>query len=501
MRQARRFRRLCLGAGLICGALVARALPPTFQTAAFTGQTAPGTGGALFALFNYNETMGPRINNLGQISFAGSLYGQGVNGSNDNGVWFGVPGNVALSARHNDTLADGSTLVVVGQMSLNDSGVFTMFGFDKPVGTSQSFFTIFHIAPSATATVLARHGLPLPGTGFTFGDPLSAPMNNAGQVVLASSDQNSNYALFRGVPGNFNVVMQQGQLAPGANGRAFVNVDSFPTLFNDAGQIVFHSVLDGTPAANGLFFSTPTTLTPIALTSQPLPAPNQNLSFNSLDPKADLDSAGDVIFTSSISSGGSGLWKYKATTGIQTLLKTTDPVPFSSPRTFQTFQNPKIDSKGHFAFEATDSAGLSGIWGGSTPANVRLLVSNVTNVQKDLNERGILVFLGRLSSGAKGVWAADLDSGQVEKVVGTGEPFDVGGGDLRTLNGITLFHESFLNDANQFVFAASFTDGTSGVFVATVPEPTHAVSFLLLAAAHFSLSRYSGRGLVEGPRR
>src|SRR5712691_8386884 len=492
MRQGRRLRlgRLCLGAGLISGAWIARAQPATFQTAALSGQPAPGAGGAVFGLLNYNESIAPRINNLGQITFIGSLPGQGVTSSTDTGVWFGAPGNVGVAVRHGYTLADGSTLVVVGQTSLNDSGVFTMFGFDKPLGANQSQFSIFHVAPGAT-TVLARHGQPVPGTGLTFGNPLGAPINNAGQVLLPSSDQNSNFAIFRGVPGNFSVVMQQGQPAPGGNGRAFVSVDGNPILFNDAGQAVFHAVLDGTPSWNGLFLSTPTSLTPIAITLQPLPAPNiQNLNFDSPDPKADLDSAGDIIFTSSIRSDGGGLWKYTAKSGLQTLLKKSDPIPFLSTRTFQTFQGPKINSKGQFAFEASADSSLSGIWAGTTPANLRLLVSNASLVpgeppgvkfnsfgglKKDLNESGVLVFLGQLDSGAKGIWAADLASGQVEKVLATGEPFDVCGGDLRTLSGITLFGESFLSEANQFAFSASFTDGTTGVFVATVPEPMSAV--------------------------
>jgi hypothetical protein len=124
---------------------------------------------------------------------------------------------------------------------------------------------------------------------------------------------------------------------------------------------------------------------------------------------------------------------------------------------------------------------------------VRLLLGDVRNLQKDLNERGILVLLGQLNDGggAKGIWAADLNLGAVQKVLGTGEPFDVGGGDLRTLDGITLFDESFLNDANQFVFSASFTDGSSGVFVATVPEPVTA-AWMVLALAVLAARRARG---------
>jgi hypothetical protein len=457
---------------------------------------APGASGALFASQVFADSLAPRINNHGQITFFSELSGPGVTSTNDFGIWFGTPGNLTLPIREGDMLADGSAVTLVGQTSLNDSGVFTMYGYVKPPGVNQEQVALFHAGPGAIS-VLARPGQPIPGTALNFGDALTGRINNSGQLLLATTYQNSNFTLCRGVPGNFGVVMQQGQIAPGGNGRTFGMVDIDPILFNDSGQVLFHAVLDGTPSWKGLFLSTPTSLTPVVITLQPLPAPNTaNLYFDSPDAKADLDSAGDVIFTAPIRFSSSGLWKYNAKTGLKTLIQKNDPIPFMSPRTFQTFQAPKVDSNGQFLVEAHADSGLSGIWGGTTPTNLRLLVSDAGPVpgepagvkfnafgssKKDFNENGVLVFLSQLSTGAKGLWAADVASGQVEKVLATGESFDVGGGDLRTLKDFNIFDESFLSDANQFAFSASFTDGSTGVFVATVPEPT-GIACLLLGA-------------------
>jgi hypothetical protein len=511
MRQARRLRlgRLCLGAGLISGAWIARALPPTLQTAALTDMPAPGAGGALFEPYLFGESLAPRINNRGQISFLSEITGPGVTPDNNYGIWLGTPGNLTLPIRAGDTTVDGTTLVYLGQTDLNDSGQFTMFGAGKTPSAPQPTYEIFHATPGAV-TVLARPGQPVPGTALNFGSSVGVNFNNAGKFLFRSSGpQNSDYTLFRGVPGNFSAVMQKGQIAPGGNGRAFVTVEPESILFNDAGQVLFHAVLDGTPSWSGLFLSTPTTpLTPIVMTLQPLPAPNTaNLYFDAPDPKADLNSAGDVIFTAPIRFSSNGLWKYNPKTGLKTLLLKGDPVPFQSPRTFQTFQSPKINGKGQFVVEARTDSLVSGIFGGSAPTNLRLLAANSgpapgepTGVnftdgafKKDLNEIGTLVFISDLTTGARGIWAADVATGEVEKVLVTGEPFDVGGGDIRTLKAFNVFDEDFLNDANQFVFAANFTDGATGVFVATVPEPS-GIAWLLLAGASLAARRPHPRG-------
>jgi MYXO-CTERM domain-containing protein len=66
-----------------------------------------------------------------------------------------------------------------------------------------------------------------------------------------------------------------------------------------------------------------------------------------------------------------------------------------------------------------------------------------------------------------------------------GRPFDVGGGELKTVSRVDLVERPdqlryVLNDRGQLRFMAFFTDGTSGVFLATVPEPGGAA--LVLAA-------------------
>jgi hypothetical protein len=101
------------------------------------------------------------------------------------------------------------------------------------------------------------------------------------------------------------------------------------------------------------------------------------------------------------------------------------------------------------------------------------------------------------------IWATDLN-GQLRLIVRTGDLFDVNDdplvSDLRTISFLT-FQEwsgnedgrrSAFNDLGQLAFHASFTDGTSGIFVsnlvAVVPEPRTLV--VSVATGLLALRRY-----------
>lgn len=97
----------------------------------------------------------------------------------------------------------------------------------------------------------------------------------------------------------------------------------------------------------------------------------------------------------------------------------------------------------------------------------------------------------------RGLWATDLD-GLVTLVIREGDLFDVDDDpineDYRTVASIINYvgigneggRASSFNDAGQLAFSATFTDGSSGVFVATIPEPT---SLALLSLTGLAMRR------------
>ncbi|MBS0196764.1 MAG: hypothetical protein JSR77_08405 [Planctomycetes bacterium] len=72
-----------------------------------------------------------------------------------------------------------------------------------------------------------------------------------------------------------------------------------------------------------------------------------------------------------------------------------------------------------------------------------------------------------------GIWATDLD-GQLHLIAAETQPFDVSPGDSRTVRSLLLTSEHAggasnarpLNNTGQLAFGLTFTDGTSGIFIA-----------------------------------
>ena len=98
--------------------------------------------------------------------------------------------------------------------------------------------------------------------------------------------------------------------------------------------------------------------------------------------------------------------------------------------------------------------------------------SNLTGV-------GVSVGLGNGSA----LWLSDLD-GTLHKVARTSDVFEVAPGDLRTIIGIGGLATSGgqdgrsinLSNSGELAFQLDFSDGSSGVFVTSVPEPSFAVT-------------------------
>ncbi|MEZ6193462.1 MAG: PEP-CTERM sorting domain-containing protein [Phycisphaerales bacterium] len=120
------------------------------------------------------------------------------------------------------------------------------------------------------------------------------------------------------------------------------------------------------------------------------------------------------------------------------------------------------------------------------------------------NNAGQIAFWGRITgpdvitANEDGIWATDRD-GKLN-LLRKGDLFDVNDDpliqDLRTIQSLVLTVDTGnengratpFNDAGELAFILNFTDGTSGIFVATIPEPT-TLGFLGV-----------GAGLVAGRR-
>jgi len=93
-----------------------------------------------------------------------------------------------------------------------------------------------------------------------------------------------------------------------------------------------------------------------------------------------------------------------------------------------------------------------------------------------ISESGRVAFTSQLSGPGVttlnqwALWQYSPDDDMVHLLLRSGDLFEVAPGDFRTLTGMSLGSLPW-HMPDQVSFQASFTDGTRGIFVASVPEP------------------------------
>jgi hypothetical protein len=162
------------------------------------------------------------------------------------------------------------------------------------------------------------------------------------------------------------------------------------------------------------------------------------------------------------------------------------------------FFDTRVNDAGAVAFWAvltgsTDNEGVFTTAGGAMHAVARegdaapgtsagVAFGGFINQSVSLNNAGDVAFLAALkgagigTTNRDGIWSTA--GGQLVKVVREGDSFDVDPGpatDLRVISDIEFgntFVPTRLTEDGRLAFELTFTDGTSGVFTAVVPEPT-----------------------------
>ncbi len=215
----------------------------------------------------------------GQIDASGQFYfdvsyqtGTGspaVRATNDRAIWLYTPGQGTVEmVREGDVCTDYPNCVY-----LNGTGTTAPFSFassnflnsGKAMSatnlsgagvTSTDNDTALVLFSATTDKVLVREGDPAPGlAGITLGvfNTSNALINNSEtirftfQLVGGSVTTADDGAMFTGTPGNYRLVMREGDIAPGTT-WAFGSPLGQSTMMNGAGQILFANSMTGTGA-------------------------------------------------------------------------------------------------------------------------------------------------------------------------------------------------------------------------------------------------------------
>ncbi len=403
------------------------------------GTAMPGAGGALL----FTGTVEPLVS--GGVGVMGQLDGAGVDDTNRFGFWrWGQATGLALVAREGGLVADtnGAVIADPNLPAWTPSTLVFRANLEGGDATPDSDEVLLRSGPTETSVVL-REGQAAPGlpgeivklvAAFPFdgdeGDVLALANLASGSTAFYRMDGAGSLALlFRSddpVPG-----------FPGATLNGFgVGVTSFATdeiAFSSSVQLpVFDPIDEGiwrVDAAGDLH-----------LIAREGGAVGEFRLFAVEDARPSLADDGRIVFEANALDANfdvfSSIVLHDPNKGLEIVARVDSAIPGVLDATFfGFFRDPQIDSNGEIAF-----------YGGiSTP--------------------GV--------PGAEAIFVRRSD-GTFVVIAQGGQPFEVSPGVFKTVENVHLPNSPsarFLSDDGRLTFSLDFTDRTSGVFLAILPEP------------------------------
>lgn len=506
------------------------AAAPTLRPVALSGDHAPGTESVI--RFS-NLLFAPAMNQWGETAFRGQLMGDGIEFRNGSGIWSEGTGPLKLVARAGEHAAGASSSTTFDSFyspNINAAGQTAFVGVTtRSFGGSRGIW----LDTQGNLEMIAHKGVPAPGApaGVVFNDfgptglTLAPPaLNAAGHVAFEASVTGTgvvpanDFGLWSSRSGTLDLELREGDPLPASSGPGSINGFA-PIRLNAADQLTFDS-------SGGIWLNEAGQTTLVARAEDPAPG-IPGYTFGLLGGHA-LNSAGQVAFTAFLRNDeglhNNGLWS-NATGALAPIVLPGDAAPGTPANVvFRAVGvgDFKMSSTGRTAFFAVvagagvDDTNTIGVWsegrgslqlvarGGDpapgTPPGVNFVGSEFLGysgmITLALNAAGQVAIYSELVgtgvdlSNNAGIWAEDR-TGVLRLIARTGDALEVRPGDfrivqqLRVLQGIgeeSGGHMSSFNERGQLAFQASFTDGTSGIFVSNlvaVPEPTTIVMLIL----------------------
>lgn len=477
-------------------------------TVARTGQPAPQTPDGVFFLSTNSFTQ-LGIGNSGMVAFFGALDGPGIDTSgqtNNTGLWMGTPGDLQLVTRKGSQAPS----LPVGVLNAGfHSGTFNLAGNDRLAftmtlsgsGVTPENNVAMYAGGAGGIVPIARTGEQAPGMagGVTFvlfrnaNEDVTPQVRRDGSIAFLGRVEGpgisslNDHGIWAGHGGALSIVARETAPAPHASGVTFV---SFKTpVLDETNQLAFVAELAGSGVTNfndgGIWAGTPgRKISRVAREGDPAPGTTATF-FGGLGGSGfhsyDIADNGDIAFSGRLTGAGvnssndAGIWR-------------ASPQRSADPAISDYLPPARL-----IAREGDPAPGTNGVFD--------------TLVDFELNARGDMIFFAHSTDtqALEGIWTAIGDD--VELFLAEGMEFEVAPGDTRIVSFLTPIISfpptpsgffTRLNDDGQIAFGASFTDGTSGIFLAAVPEPSSTVSVLCLTSALLGRSKRRGyRGSIS----
>ncbi|MBY0112377.1 MAG: hypothetical protein K2Y21_06115 [Phycisphaerales bacterium] len=503
---------LCVALATTQGLSSARADTAPLEVLVRSGTPAPNTeAGTVFASFG-----APVTNDLGTYAFAATLTSASANKT---GIWIGVPGNWRLLVREGQAMPSN-----LGALQRLDRSAIVLNNADAVAfaarsGTGAGKLSIFRATRAGTVTVIASVGMQAPGlaNGVTFRDLGEPVMNASGQIAFNASlqgpgitDANQGSAwLYSG--GVLRTVMKGGDMMIISQPSTTVR-DLLSPILNNNSKAAFGGVVQG-PLVNpwndsARWIATNWTPTIQSFGGTLVGTPGEGGDQITLQIRRVLpgmhrmNGAGTIAFFAdhedwnSPSKFAHGIWT-TTPTGIKPVATRTTPVTaLGEAVSLASYSSLIIDANNHIHFKAS----LAGQFVTSQNDNAFFsATSNGTLVQRLRANDGAPGMLGQrrlrelspyAACGPNGelflvapmsgptpnnaferVLMTSYPSGEISKVVASGDRVTVAPGITKTVSGIPNFwagnnqdgQPSAINASGSFVFRLEFTDSSSAL--------------------------------------
>ncbi len=434
-----------------------------------TDASAPGVSG-FFSSFD-----APSLIEGGLVAFGGSVNDGDFNFTS--GLWSEGDGLGLLRA----VALEGDIAPTVGSFPFTDfydperSYLFNDLGdvvfMGEITGGIQAIYTDRERFFGNPLLEIARQGQPAvdtdPGRIYNGLDVLAMAHIHSGigfRALLAPGTSPNDFPSDSVYNEGFSVVLsnvaQLADSAPGTSrpfplGIALFTEFRAPTI-NDSGHIAFSASTNagasvGSIGAEGIWTTSPAgSLRPVALSGQAAPGTSTTFStvfgrFNVYDSIPVINDDGDVAFSATLTGliAGNlrlGIWAERDGV-VEKVTFESESAP-GSTSTFDTLNEPLIDSAGLTAFTATLADGKDGVWRETAPGvlsnlalqgdfapGTSLEYLNITDLA--LNRTGNVAFRAQLSDiGSTALFATDSE-GVVQKIVASDDIIDLEGTPMR----------------------------------------------------------------------
>ncbi len=493
------------------------------RTVAVTGQASPGLpAGTVVDNFDW-----PGIDSVGRAYFMSVVQN----------------GRLAAFAIHQETNVDALALVAVQDSELapnpnsflerpanligNGVGqiIFTAeMGYRDPPVPSNAISALWIASPQDGLKEITRSFAPAPGGG-QFDDFSAIALNDAGNFAFYASvrggaSRNGIWSTTENQ--SLDLLAQTGQLADGLGpGEHFGYTIRYPML-NDVDETYFVAQLAG--GRYGILRHQPATGFTATRDGDPAPGAGDGVVFEIPHyQKFEIGSRGGLGYLAQVTGDGIneanrwGIWSGTSMESVACATRQNQFVPGSHSKRFETFLDPKVNSRGLAAFIAWTTEGeldpttgralgarSESLWkqdssgelvtvaevgqqapGLSDEITFSSFITSWTDLTEyAINDVGQVAFLAQLQGpgltlqNGLSLWVEDRNGG-LQLVAMPGMSIDVDDGpgiDHREIASFftnSQFQNSF-NDQGQVVFIAEFVDGSRGVFVSNagaIPEP------------------------------